>query len=71
MKLLTSLLMTASLFTFASCSSLHADHSCCSKNKECREGNCKKDKSCCDNECNSCSGEKGDCGKNCDLKKKS
>ena len=68
MKLLTIFLMTASLFTFTSCASMKADKSCCLKNKECRDGKCKKDKSCCEDACNSCSGEKDGCGKSCDLK---
>lgn len=69
MKLLSSIFMAMSLVTFTACSSMQADHSCCNKNTECRKGNCKKDKSCCDDKCGNCDGKKGDCGKSCDLKK--
>lgn len=69
MKAITTILMTTSLLILGSCSSLKADHSCCTKSKECREGSCKLDKSCCDDKCNKCSGEKDGCGESCDLKK--
>lgn len=72
MKLLKNTLLLGSLMFAFSCG--HMGHkACCSKSmsKSCVEGQCKKDKSCCDNKCTKCTGEKDSCKKaQCDISKK-
>lgn len=80
MNFLRITLLVAALFSFTSCSHFSgkkggccdkkAEHSCCKDSKDCKDGNCKLDKSCCENKCGNCTGKKGDCGKNCELKSK-
>ncbi len=72
MKYLKSALLLGSLFVAFSCAST-ADDGCCGPKgpTACAEGQCKKDKSCCEDKCGNCSGEKNSCKSGqCDLKRK-
>lgn len=82
MKAIQLLFLTSILMAFTSCAGMSkksaksdcckpkkADHSCCSENKYCKTGDCQKGGECCKNKCGNCNGKKGDCGKNCELKK--
>lgn len=71
MKLLKNTLLIGTLFFAFSCA--HGNKSCCDKNmsQACVQGQCKLDKSCCENKCKKCTGEKDSCKKaQCHTKKK-
>lgn len=76
MKLLKYSFALTSLLFVVSCSSFSggADHSCCDpavKKTACAEGQCKRDKSCCENKCGNCDGKKTACKSGqCDRKQK-
>lgn len=72
MKLLRNLLLAGTMVVGFSCS--HMNKSCCAPHGStaCKGGQCKVDKSCCENKCGQCTGDKKSCstGK-CHIKKKS
>jgi hypothetical protein len=57
--------MVMGLTMFTSCAHMSGGKSCCDKDlpKQCTQGKCKKDKSCCKNACNQCDGKKDSCKK--------
>ncbi len=55
------LALIVSTLALTGCSVFSSGKSCCKKNeahKSCKEGKCKKDKSCCKNSCKKCEGDK-------------
>ena len=74
MKLLKYSLMTFTTLFIFSCAHNMTDHSCCSPKGPvvCKDGQCKKDKSCCENKCGNCTGDAKSCSTGqCQLKRKS
>jgi hypothetical protein len=74
MKLVKILSMVMALTFITSCGHFGKKHkSCCGDakmSKECKEGQCKADMSCCKNKDGKCKGNPEDCkGKQCKLKK--
>jgi hypothetical protein len=66
------LMLSAALLVF-SCAHNNSNHACCGPKgpQVCKDGQCKKDKSCCENSCKSCTGDAKSCSTGqCDLKKK-